>query len=135
MTSRSASMAGDKMSAPFTSRSRRRAARRRHRPELTASPVTPPRSTPRRDHLSSEARRGHLLHDRRTPAGAAACPRHGQALHRPIAISRPGHLHAAAFDRAGNFDTFTGVYKPPADTIRPSAITNITGTAGQAASR
>ena len=43
-------------------------------------------------------------------------------------------LHAVAFDRAGNFDTFTGVYKPPADTApAPAAVSAITGTAGQAA--
>jgi len=52
----------------------------------------------------------------------------------PIAISSQVTLHAAAFDSAGNFDTFIGVYKPPADTApAPSAVTAITGTAGQAA--
>jgi hypothetical protein len=52
----------------------------------------------------------------------------------PIAISSQVTLHAVAFDRAGNFDTFTGVYKPPADTApAPSAVSAITGTAGQAA--
>jgi Fn3 associated/Fibronectin type III domain len=52
----------------------------------------------------------------------------------PIAISKQVTLHAVAFDRAGNFDTFTAVYAPPVDTTpAPSAITNIVGTAGQAA--
>lgn len=52
----------------------------------------------------------------------------------PIAISQPRTLHAVAFDRAGNFDQFTADYAPPADTTPvPSAITNITGSAGQAA--
>ena len=52
----------------------------------------------------------------------------------PIAISSQVTLHAVAFDRAGNFDTFTGVYKPPADTApAPAAVSAITGTAGQAA--
>ena len=52
----------------------------------------------------------------------------------PIAISQPRTLHAVAFDRAGNAATFTAKYEPPADTTPvPSAITNIVGTAGQAA--
>jgi hypothetical protein len=52
----------------------------------------------------------------------------------PIAISIPRTLHAVAFDAAGNFATFTADYQPPPDTTPvPSAITNITGSAGQAA--
>jgi hypothetical protein len=52
----------------------------------------------------------------------------------PIAISQARTLHAVAFDPAGNFSTFTADYQPPVDTTPvPSAITNITGTAGQAA--
>ncbi len=52
----------------------------------------------------------------------------------PIAISKQVTLNAVAFDRAGNYDTFTAAYKPPVDTTpAPSAITNIVGTAGQAA--
>ena len=51
----------------------------------------------------------------------------------PIAISQARTLHAVAFDRAGNMSTFTADYQPPVDTNPvPSAITNITGTAGQA---
>jgi fibronectin type III domain protein/Fn3 domain-containing protein len=52
----------------------------------------------------------------------------------PIAISVARTLHAVAFDRAGNFKTFTADYQPPPDSNPvPSAITAITGTAGQAA--
>ena len=52
----------------------------------------------------------------------------------PIAISVPRTLHAVAFDAAGNSKTFTADYQPPPDTNpKPSAITNIVGTAGQAA--
>jgi hypothetical protein len=56
------------------------------------------------------------------------------ALHytAPIQISQRVTLNAVAFDRAGNFDTFTAVYEPGPDTTKPpSAITAITGTAGQ----
>jgi hypothetical protein len=49
----------------------------------------------------------------------------------PIALSGPVTLHAVAFDRAGNFKTFTADYKPPVDTTpAPSAVSAITGTAG-----
>jgi hypothetical protein len=49
----------------------------------------------------------------------------------PIALSGPVTLHAVAFDRAGNFKTFTGDYKPPVDTTpAPAAVSAITGTAG-----
>src|SRR4051812_23670384 len=49
----------------------------------------------------------------------------------PIALSGPVTLHAVAFDRAGNFKTFTADYKPPVDTIpAPAAVSAITGTAG-----
>jgi hypothetical protein len=51
----------------------------------------------------------------------------------PITLSQQVTLHAVAFDRAGNFDTFTGVYKPAADGVPvPVAVSAITGTAGQA---
>jgi hypothetical protein len=51
----------------------------------------------------------------------------------PIALSGQVTLHAVVFDRAGNFDTFTGVYKPATDTIpAPAAVSAITGSAGQA---
>ena len=51
----------------------------------------------------------------------------------PVAITKQVVLNAVAFDRAGNIKTLTGTYKPPADTTpTPSAITAITGTAGQA---
>jgi hypothetical protein len=50
-----------------------------------------------------------------------------------IALSGPVTLHAVAFDRAGNFKTFTADYKPPVDTIpAPAAVSAITGTAGPA---
>jgi Fibronectin type III domain/Chitobiase/beta-hexosaminidase C-terminal domain len=51
----------------------------------------------------------------------------------PIALSGPVTLHAVAFDRAGNFKTFTADYKPPVDTIpAPAAVSAITGTVGPA---
>jgi hypothetical protein len=51
----------------------------------------------------------------------------------PIALSGPVTLHAVAFDRAGNFKTFTADYKPPVDTVpAPAAVSAITGTAGPA---
>jgi fibronectin type III domain protein/chitobiase/beta-hexosaminidase-like protein len=51
----------------------------------------------------------------------------------PIQISKQVTLNAVAFDRAGNFATFTAVYAPPADTNpAPAAITAISGSAGQA---
>jgi hypothetical protein len=52
----------------------------------------------------------------------------------PIALSGETTINAVAFDRAGNFSQFSGVYKPPVDTTpAPAAVTAITGTAGQAA--
>jgi hypothetical protein len=51
----------------------------------------------------------------------------------PVGLSGPITLNAVAFDRAGNFDTFTADYKPPVDTIpAPAAVSAITGTAGPA---
>jgi hypothetical protein len=51
----------------------------------------------------------------------------------PIALSSQVTLHAVAFDRAGNFETLTGVYKPAADGVPvPVAVSAITGTAGPA---
>jgi hypothetical protein len=51
----------------------------------------------------------------------------------PITLSQQVTVHAVAFDRAGNFDTFTGVYKPAADGVPvPVAVSAITGGAGQA---
>jgi hypothetical protein len=51
----------------------------------------------------------------------------------PILITGTVTLNAVVFDRAGNFDTFTGVFKAATDTVpAPSAVTAITGTAGQA---
>ncbi len=58
-----------------------------------------------------------------------------KALHytEPIAISQEVTLNAVVFDRAGNFSLFSAAYKPPVDTTpAPSAITTLTGTAGQA---
>jgi hypothetical protein len=69
-----------------------------------------------------------------TPAVQGGLPS-GTAKHytAPIALSGPVTLHAAAFDRAGNFDTFTAAYKPPVDTApAPAAVSAITGTAGPA---
>jgi hypothetical protein len=68
-----------------------------------------------------------------TPAVDGGLPS-DTALHytAPIQISQRVTLNAVAFDRAGNFDTFTAVYEPGPDTTKPpSAITNIIGTAGQ----
>src|SRR3954454_13802052 len=51
----------------------------------------------------------------------------------PITLSAQVTLHAVAFDRAGNFETFVGVYKPAADGVpAPVAVSAITGSAGQA---
>jgi len=70
-----------------------------------------------------------------SPAVAGDLPSDKALLYKdPIAISQARTLHAVAFDRAGNYKTFTADYKPPVDTTPvPSAITNIVGTAGQAA--
>jgi hypothetical protein len=69
-----------------------------------------------------------------SPAVAGDLPSDKALLYTaPIAISQARTLHAVAFDRAGNFKTFTADYQPPVDTNPvPSAITNITGSAGQA---
>ncbi|MEA2385391.1 MAG: hypothetical protein QOH72_5362 [Solirubrobacteraceae bacterium] len=51
----------------------------------------------------------------------------------PIAISGKVELNAVAFDRAGNFETLTGVFQAPADALpAPAVVTAITGSAGQA---
>jgi hypothetical protein len=69
-----------------------------------------------------------------SPAVAGDLPSDKALLYTaPIEISQARTLHAVAFDRAGNFDTFTADYQPPVDTNPvPSAITNIVGSAGQA---
>jgi hypothetical protein len=70
-----------------------------------------------------------------TPAVSGGVPSDSAKLYTgPIALSAQVTLHAVAFDRAGNFETFTGVYKPAPDTNPvPVAVSAITGTAGQAA--
>jgi hypothetical protein len=51
----------------------------------------------------------------------------------PIAISGKVELNAVAFDRAGNFKTVTGVFQAPADGVpAPPVVSTITGSAGQA---
>jgi hypothetical protein len=51
----------------------------------------------------------------------------------PIPLSAQVTVNAVAFDAAGNFSLFSGVYKPPADTTpAPAAVTAITGSAGPA---
>jgi fibronectin type III domain protein/Fn3 domain-containing protein len=128
------SMAGDKMSAPYTVQA--------------ASPtdlgdVTPPTlsATPgsltevnvtSSITLASELNADIYYTIDGTAAVQAGLPS-STAKHytAPIALSGPVTLHAVAFDRAGNFDTFTADYKPPVDTIpAPAAVSAITGTAG-----
>jgi hypothetical protein len=69
-----------------------------------------------------------------TPAVDGALPSDTAKLYTgPIALSSQVTLHAVAFDRAGNFDTVTGLYKPAADGVPvPVAVSAITGTAGPA---
>jgi hypothetical protein len=51
----------------------------------------------------------------------------------PIAISGKVELNAVAFDRAGNFKTVAGVFEAPADGVpAPAVVSAITGSAGQA---
>jgi hypothetical protein len=131
------SMAGDKMSAPFTVQVPTAGdPGDQTAPKLTVSPdntaaintITGPIT------LSSEPGSDIYYTIDGTPAVDGGLPS-DTAKHYidPIALSAQVTLHAVAFDRAGNFDTFTGVYKPAADGVPvPVAVSNITGSAGQA---
>jgi hypothetical protein len=130
------SMAGDKMSAPYTVQ----AASPTDLgdvtpPALTASPgsTTEVNVTPTIT-LASELNADIYYTIDGTAAIQGGLPsstaKHYTAA---IALSGPVTLHAVAFDRAGNFKTFTADYKPPVDTIpAPAAVSAITGTAGPA---
>jgi len=131
------SMAGDKMSAPFTVQVPSAPdPGDTTAPPLTASPAnTQAVNTASAITLSSELGADIYYTIDGTPAVEGGLPTDTAKLYTgPIALSAQVTLHAVAFDRAGNFDTFTGVYKPPADTApAPAAVSAITGTAGQAA--
>jgi hypothetical protein len=130
------SMAGDKMSAPYTVQ----AASPTDLGDVTPPELTvTPGSTTQVNVTSSITLASELNADiYYTIDGSAAVqgdlPSNTAKLYTaPIALSGPVTLHAVAFDRAGNFKTFTADYKPPIDTIpAPSAVSAITGTAGQA---
>jgi hypothetical protein len=130
------SMAGDKMSAPYTVQ----AASPTDPgdvtpPTLTVSPAnTADVNVASQVTLSSELNADIYYTTDGKPAVAGGLPS-DTALHytAPVVLSSQVTINAVAFDRAGNFSTFTGVYKPPVDTTpAPEAVTNITGTAGQA---
>jgi hypothetical protein len=131
------SLAGAKMSEAFTVQvPTPEPAGDQTPPELTVSPAnTEAVNIASTITLSSELNADIYYTTDGSPAVDGALPsdtaKHYTA---PISISQQVRLNAVVFDRAGNFSTFTGVYKPPADTTPvPGAITNITGTAGQAA--
>lgn len=104
-------------------------------PVLTASPAAGAGATTAdKVTLTSELNADVYYTTDGTPAIDGGLPS-DTALHytAPIAIARQVTIHAVAFDRAGNSATFRGTYQPPPDTTPvPSAITAITGTAGQA---
>jgi len=131
------SMAGDTMSKPFTVQVPSAPdAGDTQAPTLTASPAnTQAINTASSITLTSEAGADIYYTIDGTPAVEGGLPTDTAKLYSgPVALSAQVTLRAVAFDRAGNFDTFTGVYKPPADTApAPSAVSAITGTAGQAA--
>jgi hypothetical protein len=131
------SMTGEKMGAPFTVQ----AATPSDLGDVTPPPLTAdPGNTAAvnitsRITLSSELGADIYYTLDGSPAVAGDLPSDKALLYTaPIEISQARTLHAVAFDRAGNFETFTADYQPPVDTNPvPSAITNIVGTAGQAA--
>jgi hypothetical protein len=132
------SITGDKMSAPFTVQTAAPTTTNppdRTPPPLTADPAnTAAINIASSITLTSETGADIYYTLDGKPAVAGGLPsdtaKHYTA---PIAISQQVTLNAVAFDRAGNFRTFTAVYKPPADTSPvPGAITNVVGTAGQA---
>ncbi len=128
-------MSGDKMSEPFTVQAATPSGPADTTPPvLTATPGdTAAVNITSRITLESLGADIYYTLDG-SPAVAGDLPSDKALLYTaPIEISQARTLHAVAFDRAGNFDTFTADYQPPVDTNPvPSAITNITGTAGQA---
>ncbi len=128
-------MSGDKMSEPFTVQAAAPSGPSDTTPPvLTATPGdTAAVNITSRITLESLGADIYYTLDG-SPAVAGDLPSDKALLYTaPIEISQARTLHAVAFDRAGNFDTFTADYQPPVDTNPvPSAITNITGTAGQA---
>jgi hypothetical protein len=130
------SMAGDAMSKPYTVQAAAPSELGDTTPPaLTVSPAnTEAINTASTVTLSSEQGADIYYTTDGKPAVAGGLPS-DTAKHyvAPIALSAQVTINAVAFDRAGNFDTFTGVYKPPADTSpAPAAVTAITGTAGPA---
>jgi hypothetical protein len=130
------SMAGDKMSAPYTVQAPSPTDPSDvTAPTLTVSPAnTADVNVASQVTLSSELNADIYYTTNGKPAVAGGLPS-DTALHytAPVVLSSQVTINAVAFDRAGNFSTFTGVYKPPVDTTpAPEAVTNITGTAGQA---
>ncbi len=130
-------MSGDKMSAPFTVQEATPSDLGDvTKPVLTATPGnTAAVNITSRITLASELGADIYYTLDGSPAVAGDLPSDKALLYTaPIEISLARTLHAVAFDRAGNFDTFTADYQPPVDTTPvPSAITNIVGTAGQGA--
>ncbi len=131
------SMAGAKMSDAFTVQLPNTAPLGDVTPPvLTADPAnTAAINTAARVALSSEAGADIYYTTDGTAAVEGGLPSDTAAHYvDPIEISKQVTIHAVAFDAAGNFDTFLATYKPGVDTTpAPSAITAITGTAGQAA--
>jgi hypothetical protein len=131
------SLAGEKMSAPFTVQAATPTdPGDTTPPSLTATPGdTTQVNVTSRITLASEIGADIYYTLDGSPAIEAGLPTDKALLYTaPIEISTPRTLHAVAFDRAGNFETFSANYQPPVDTNPvPSAITNILGTAGQAA--
>ena len=128
-------MSGDKMSEPFTVQAAAPSGPGDTTPPvLTATPgdTAAVNITSRITLESLDADIYYTLDG--SPAVAGDLPSDKALLYTaPIEISQARTLHAVAFDRAGNFDTFTADYQPPVDTNPvPSAITNIVGSAGQA---
>jgi hypothetical protein len=130
-------MSGDKMSAPYTVQAATPSdLGDTIKPTLTATPGdTAAVNITSRITLASEVGADIYYTLDGSPAVAGDLPSDKALLYTaPIEISTARTLHAVAFDRAGNFDTFTANYQPPPDTNPvPSAITNIVGSAGQAA--
>jgi hypothetical protein len=130
------SMAGDAMSRPYTVQAAAPTGLGDVTPPvLSASPgSTTEVNVTSSITLSSELNSDIYYTIDGTPAVQGGLPSNSAKRYTaPIALSGPVTLHAVAFDRAGNFDTFTASYKPPVDTApAPAAVSAITGTAGPA---
>jgi len=131
-------MAGDKMSASYTVAAPTPSAiGDATAPVLTVGPAADPAvpvTTASAITLTSEAGADIYYTIDGSPAVDGGLPS-DTAKHytEPIALSGQVTLHAVVFDRAGNFDTFTGAFKPAADGVPvPVAVSNIQVTAGQA---